>query len=440
MKKFLFILATLSLVVSLSSCNKDEVKYAVQVDDVAQILSASEIEQLQATDIHAGYQVVIVSADSIDEQNIYKHMRKQYRQIKKQSDSQYCVVIFCFKDKDFITTKLPVSLQNIIDSEYLSQYFKSQKIQKNSSCGKQALQVLGIINNSIAKHEELSGLKKGAVANGIFDIFDFIIRYTIPQDSWVYKAIFSIPLHIALFLGYIVGSSSMWAILLFIAVLLIYQLYTRKLVKKNGVKPIYALHTIALLALKILIVLTIVCLYTTSVPRLELVWTMQEHGISNMLTDSLLNNFSCATTPHFGWLGCVIFCLYMILASAISQPDKFLYAFYKPEIQQKIYRQNREQVKKELNIERVFDSASQGYDDDSMNIDKLDEATKPYTFWLIYRVGKNASSSLLFLIPMCLVLNANFIMIFALYKSVSFCGNILILIDEFTDSRKLGLL
>ncbi|MBQ1200829.1 MAG: hypothetical protein IIX59_02510, partial [Alistipes sp.] len=119
MKKFLFILATLSLVVSLSSCNKDEVKYAVQVDDVAQILSASEIEQLQATDIHAGYQVVIVSADSIDEQNIYKHMRKQYRQIKKQSDSQYCVVIFCFKDKDFITTKLPVSLQNIIDSEYL---------------------------------------------------------------------------------------------------------------------------------------------------------------------------------------------------------------------------------------------------------------------------------------------------------------------------------
>ena len=130
----------------------------------------------------------------------------------------------------------------------------------------------------------------------------------------------------------------------------------------------------------------------------------------------------------------------MILASAISQPDKFLYAFYKPEIQQKIYRQNREQVKKELNIERVFDSASQGYDDDSMNIDKLDEATKPYTDWLIYRVGKNASSSLLFLIPMCLVLNANFIMIFALYKSVSFCGNVLILIDEFTDSRKLGLL
>lgn len=439
MRRLLSIIATLSLVFLLSSCDVEKVKYAVQVDDAAQVLSAKEVKQLESVDITAGYQVVVVTVDSILEQNIYKHTRKEYRQIIKQSNNADVIAIFCFKNEGLITTKLPVSLQNIIDSQFINQYFESQRIDKGSSYGKQALKVLEIVSSAIIEHEELSGFKKGSITNGICGLFDLVFRYTIPQDSWVYKVVFHIPMLIALSLVHIVGSVSMWVILIFIALLLVYRHFIYRLVVTNGSKPKYLLFTLIYFALKILIILTICCLYTTSLPRQELLWSMQQYGISETLTQSLLDNFHNATTPHFGWLGCTIFCIFMVIASIVSHREVILYAFYKPEIQHKLYKQNRDNILAEMNIERAADTIEQGYDDSSFDISKLDNAEKPYMELFSHYIGKSLST-LFYIVPMCLVLNANLILIFVLYKCISFSENTLVLVEDFIVSHKRGLL
>lgn len=433
MKRNLSIIASLLLVLLLSSCTTEKVKYNVQVNDAAHILSVKEIEQLQSTDIKEGYQVVIITTDSILEQNLYKHTRKHYRQIKKQTNNTNTIAIFCFKNEGLITTNLPASIQNIIDSKYMNQYFKSQKVEKDSNYGEQAFKVLKIINIAIAEHEELSAIKKSSISNGICDLFESLFIYTIPQDSWIYKVFFHIPMHIALFLAHAMGTTSMWIIIIFIAALLVYKGFIRKLVKANGQKPIYGLYSIGYFAFKLLLILTICCLYTTSLPRYELIWSMQEYGISATLVQSLLSNFHNATMPHFGWLACTLFCIFMTINSIISEPDKFLLSFFKPEIQQRIYKQE----KTDIFIARISNAIEQGYDDfPAIN---EDNNARPYLELLGHRMGKS-SSSLLLLVPMCLILNANLLILVVLYNSISFSENVLVLIDEFVDCRKRGLL
>lgn len=442
MRKIISVLLVFTSALLLCSCNSDEHTYQLHIDDAAKVFSANDVNKFKAVQVLEGYNIAIVSVDEVIENNIYKHTREVYDHVDDNTKyGDNTIAIVCFKNQGIITTKMAPSLQNIIDTEYLQQYYQCQKVDNISDFGKQTAQILDMVNNATVKHNDLSFFKKSAISNGILHAFDFVLRYTIPQDSWVYKCVFHIPMFITLYITQAVGSTSHWVLFIFIVILFLFREYVvRRFTKKSRTSAQTLISSFIYIIFKLLTILVIFCMYTISIPRQELLWAMQEYGISEAFITSLQGNLTDVTLTNFGWFGCTLVCLFLLLCKLANAPEYIIYSYYKPEYQQRIYQKNKENIKTQIMVDKTAQTISQGYsENDSIDIDKLDNDEKPYVTLVTDHYSKSLLA-LLYLIPICIFFNSGMLMFYALYKSISLLENLSEIINELRESKKYNLL
>ena len=441
MKRLVTALFLFTFALFLTSCGSTDHNYELQIDDSAQLFSNRDLAKLRAVEISEGYHIAIVTVDQVTDNNLYKHAREGYSQISDNTKSgDETIVIFCFKNEGVITTKMAPSLQNIIDTEHTQRYYQCQKVEKVGDFGKQTAEILDMVINATAQHKDFSFFKKNAISDSVMYAFDFVLRYTIPQDSWIYKVVFHIPMQITLYITKIIGSISYWVIVILIILLWLFrELFFRKNYLKNSTSAKTLLSSFIYLIFKILIILIILCMYTISVPRQELVVAMQQYGISEALIAGLQSNLADVTLTSFGWLGCTLICIFLLICKIVSEPEYIVYSLFKPAYQKRIYEQNKKNIKTQIMTEKTAKAVSGEYDDSSIDVNKLDNDDRPYTTLASEHVSKSLFA-LLYIIPICIFFNSSMLLFYALYKSISLLQNLPEIIREIVAGQKHGLL